>query len=191
MSTESNDETPHDAELSEIPVEVEAPTASAVAPDHVAELEVKLAVALVEVRENKDKFLRAAADTENQRKRGRRDVEDAKHDTRSKVLKEILPVLDNLERAVEHASAGPSNEVGMLEGLRLVMRQFATAFERLEVTTIAAEGQPFDPNLHEAISQQESEDAAPGTVISVLQKGYKAGDKLLRPALVVVAKAKA
>ena len=78
----------------------------------------------------------------------------------------------------------------MLEGLRLVVRQFATAFERLDVTTIVAEGQPFDPNLHEAISQQETEDAAPGTVLSVLQRGYKAADKLLRPALVVVAKAK-
>ncbi|HPH67736.1 MAG TPA: nucleotide exchange factor GrpE, partial [Kofleriaceae bacterium] len=106
----------------------------------------------------------------------------------------ILPVLDNLERAVEHASAtqaASAGEAGMLEGLRLVMRQFATAFERLDVTAIVAEGQPFDPNLHEAISQQETADAAAGTVLSVLQRGYKAGDKLLRPALVVVAKAKA
>ena len=78
----------------------------------------------------------------------------------------------------------------MLEGLRLVVRQFATAFERLDVTPIVAEGQPFDPNLHEAISQQETSDAAPGTVLSVLQRGYKAADKLLRPSLVVVAKAK-
>jgi molecular chaperone GrpE len=71
-----------------------------------------------------------------------------------------------------------------------VLRQFTTAFERLEVTPIEANGQPFDPNLHEAISQQES-DQAPGTVVQVLQRGYKSGERLLRPALVVVAKAKA
>ncbi len=70
-----------------------------------------------------------------------------------------------------------------------MLRQFTTAFERLEVHSVEAMGQPFDPNLHEAISQQES-DAAPGTVVQVLQRGYKSGDRLLRPALVVVAKAK-
>jgi molecular chaperone GrpE len=70
-----------------------------------------------------------------------------------------------------------------------VLRQFATAFERLEVTAVDALNQPFDPNLHEAISQQES-DQPPGTIIQVLQRGYRAGDRLLRPALVVVAKAK-
>lgn len=179
-------------DVTEIPVEVEAPDSSNIA-QQLADLTAKLAASQQETRDQKDKFLRAAADIENQRKRGRRDVDDAKHDTRVKVLKEILPVLDNLERAVEHASQGQSataGEAGMLEGLRLVVRQFATAFERLDVTTIVAEGQPFDPNLHEAISQQETNDAAPGTVLSVLQRGYKAADKLLRPALVVVAKAK-
>ena len=71
-----------------------------------------------------------------------------------------------------------------------MLRQFLTAFERLEVTPIEAAGQPFDPNLHEAISQQES-DQPPGSVVTVLQRGYKSGDRLLRPALVVVAKPKA
>ena len=74
--------------------------------------------------------------------------------------------------------------------MRLVLRQFATALERCEVTAVPAEGQPFDPNVHEAIGQQES-DAAPGTVVSVLQKGYRLSDRLLRPAMVVVAKPKA
>jgi molecular chaperone GrpE len=199
MSTETPTETNLEAvapdgaaDVTEIPVEVEAPSDGSAAL--IADLEAKLATAQQEVRDAKDKFLRAAADTENQRKRGRRDVEDAKHDTRVKVLKEILPVLDNLERAVDHASTtqtAAAGEAGILEGLRLVMRQFATAFERLDVTAIVAEGQPFDPNLHEAISQQETADAAAGTVLSVLQRGYKSGDKLLRPALVVVAKAKA
>ena len=71
-----------------------------------------------------------------------------------------------------------------------MLRQLMTAFERLDVTPVEAQGQPFDPNLHEAISQQES-DLPPGSVVTVLQRGYKSGDRLLRPALVVVAKPKA
>lgn len=76
-----------------------------------------------------------------------------------------------------------------VDGVQLVLRQFMTAFERLDVTPIDAMNQPFDPNLHEAISQQESDQPA-GSIIQVLQRGYRAGDRLLRPSLVVVAKAK-
>ena len=132
--------------------------------------------------------MRAAADLENFRKRSKRDLDDARHDSKTRVLKEMLPVVDNLERAVQHAGGGEGAAV--LEGVKLVLRQFTQAFERLDVKPVEAEGKPFDPNLHEAIGQQES-DLAPGTVVTVLQSGYKLGDKLLRPALVVVAKAKA
>jgi molecular chaperone GrpE len=183
-----------------IPVEVEAPdpagapaeaavTDAAAQADPVAELTAKLAAAEKEKKDNWDRYLRAAADMENLRKRQKRELEDAKFDTKNKVLKEMLPVVDNLERAIEHA-AGAGEKNPIVEGVQLVLRQFTTAFERLEVTPIDAQGQPFDPNLHEAISQQES-DLAPGTVVQVLQRGYKAGDRLLRPSLVVVAKAKA
>jgi molecular chaperone GrpE len=182
-----------------IPVEVEAPEpagatadageASSAAPDPVTELTAKLAAVEKEKKDNWDRYLRAAADMENLRKRQKRELEDAKFDTKNKILKEMLPVVDNLERAIEHAGgAGEKNPI--VEGVQLVLRQFTTAFERLEVTPIDAQGQPFDPNLHEAISQQDS-DLAPGTVVQVLQRGYKAGDRLLRPSLVVVAKAKA
>ena len=104
----------------------------------------------------------------------------------------MLPVVDNLERAIEHAvsSAEGGSPGPIVDGVQLVLRQFATAFERLEVTPIEAMGQPFDPNLHEAISQLES-DQPPGTIIQVLQRGYRSADRLLRPTLVVVAKAKA
>jgi molecular chaperone GrpE len=173
-----------------IPVEVEAPEgAAAEAADPIKELEAKLAAAEKEKKDNWDKLLRAMADLENTRKRQKRELEDAKFETKNKVLKEMLPVVDNLERAIEHASsAGEKNPI--VEGVQLVLRQFSTAFERLDVTSIDAMGQPFDPNLHEAISQQESDQPA-GTVIQVLQRGYRAGERLLRPALVVVAKAKA
>jgi molecular chaperone GrpE len=133
-----------------------------------------------------DKYLRAIADLDNMRKRVKREIEDATFDIKQKVLKAMLPVVDNLERALEHAG----NEASPLaEGVQLVLRQFQTAFERLDVTPIEAAGQRFDPKLHEAISQQES-DASPGTIVQVLQRGYRADDRLLRPALVVVAKAK-
>jgi len=169
------------AESGVFPVEVEAP-----APD--AGPDAKIAVLEKEKKDNWDRYLRAAADLENLRKRQKREIDDAKLEAKGRVLKEMLPVVDNLERAIEHATSQAGTNP-IVEGVQLVLRQFLTAFERLEVTSIDAAGQPFDPNLHEAISQQDS-DAPPGTVVQVLQRGYKASDRLLRPALVVVAKAK-
>ena len=187
---------PAPADTGVIPVEVEPPDppAAAVAADPVAALEQKLAAAEKEKKDNWDRFLRAAADGENARKRQKRELDDARFETKNRVLKEILPVVDNLERAVEHTTAAEIADdphlKAIVEGVQLVLRQFQTAFERLEVSPVPAEGQPFDPNMHEAISQAESE-LPPGTVVQVLQRGYRAGDRLLRPALVVVAKAKA
>ena len=169
-----------------IPVEVVPPGEEKAAEAN--PLEAKVATLEKEKKDNWDRYLRAAADLENLRKRQRREIEDAKLEAKGKVLKEMLPVVDNLERAIEHAKQ-QSGDSPIIEGVQLVLRQFLTAFERLDVTPVEAAGQPFDPNLHEAISQQES-DAPPGTVVQVLQRGYKSGDRLLRPALVVVAKAK-
>ncbi|HEX4417402.1 MAG TPA: nucleotide exchange factor GrpE [Kofleriaceae bacterium] len=176
------------AETGVFPVEVEAP-ATIAGPGPAAELEAKIAGLEKDKKDNWDRYLRAAADLENLRKRQKREIDDAKLESKGRVLKEMLPVVDNLERAIEHATVQAGTNP-IIEGVQLVLRQFTTAFERLEVTPIEANGQPFDPNLHEAISQQES-DQAPGTVVQVLQRGYKSGERLLRPALVVVAKAKA
>lgn len=156
----------------------------------VAQLRARLSALEAEKKEEHDRLLRVAADLENLRKRQRREVDDARNDTKMRVLKEILPVADNLERALQ-VSTGEGESAAVLDGVRLVQRQFLQALERLEVSPIEAELQPFDPNLHEAISQQESADHPPGTVIAVLQRGYKSGERLLRPSLVVVAKAKA
>jgi molecular chaperone GrpE len=176
-----------------IPVEVTPPDMPTGAPavDRVAELEQQLAATEKEKKENWDRYLRAAADVENQRKRAKRELDDVRFETKTKVMREVLPVVDNLERAIEHAGATDDAAVKpLVEGVQLVLRQLQTAFERLDISVIDALGQPFDPNQHEAISQQES-DQPPGTVVQVLQRGYRAGDRLLRPALVVVAKAKA
>jgi molecular chaperone GrpE len=177
-----------------IPVEVVPPDAPA--EDPIAVLEAKIATLEKDKKDNWDRYLRAAADVENLRKRQKRELDDAKFEAKTKVLKEILPVVDNLERAIEHAgsagtgAAASAGNAPIIEGVQLVLRQLITAFERLDVTPIEAMGAPFDPNLHEAISQQESE-APPGSIVQVLQRGYKSGERLLRPALVVVAKPKA
>jgi molecular chaperone GrpE len=179
------------AENGELPVEVEPPEggiADVQAPAPADAVEARIAALEKDKKDNWDRYLRAAADLENLRKRQKREVDDARLESKGRVLKEMLPVVDNLERAIEHAtSQAGSNPI--VEGVQLVLRQFLTAFERLDVTPIEAGGQPFDPNLHEAISQAES-DSPPGTVVQVLQRGYKSGERLLRPALVVVAKAK-
>ncbi len=186
-----------------IPVEVEAESDADAppverapkAPPTAAEYEAKIASLESGKKEYWDRYLRAAADLENFRKRTKREMEDARYDAKVKTLKEMLPVVDNLERAIEHAAgggtggpnAGAPSPSPIVEGVQLVLRQFQTAFERLEVVAVEAQDKPFDPNLHEAISQQESE-APPGSVVQVLQRGYKIGERLLRPALVVVAK---
>lgn len=156
-------------------------------PPTAAEYEAKIASLEQGKKETYDRYLRAAADMENLRKRTKRELEDARYDAKTKTLKEMLPVVDNLERAIEHASSSGGNNP-IVEGVQLVLRQFQTAFERLDVVAVEALEKPFDPNLHEAISQQESDTAAPGTIVQVLQRGYKIGERLLRPALVVVAK---
>jgi len=166
-----------------ITVEVEA------AEDPVAALEARLAELDKEKQQTYDRLVRTAADLDNLRKRSRRDVDDARVDERFKVLREVLPVIDNLERAIEHAGQSDEPGQGMVEGVQLVLRQFQQALERCDVSTFEAVGQPFDPNLHEAIAQVETDEVAPGAVVKVLQRGYKAGTgRLLRPALVVVAR---
>ncbi len=168
-----------------IPVEVDTsdlPIDPAAA--RIAQLEAQLGAAEKDKKDTYDKYLRSVADLDNYRKRTKRDIDEAKAEAKTKVLKEILPVVDNLERALAHEGADVN---AVLEGVRLVQRQFLTALERLDVTPVDAMGAPFDPNLHEAIGQEES-DAPPGSVAKVLQTGYKLGDRLLRPALVVIAK---
>jgi molecular chaperone GrpE len=137
-----------------------------------------------ELKELKESRIRIAADFDNYRRRTRREIEDARDDGKVQVLKELLPVFDNLERALSHAGAA---EGGLIEGVRLTMRQLYTALERFEIKPIDAKGKAFDPQLHEAIQQVESAEPA-GTVVEEFQRGYSLGKKLLRPALVSVSK---
>lgn len=138
----------------------------------------------------KEKMLRVAADFENFRKRARRDQDDAVHSARVEVLKEMLPVFDNLARAVEHGDS-VQDIAPILEGAKMVTKQFEENLARFGLKRIKAEGEIFDPMVHEAIAQEESTEVEPGVVLREFLSGYMLGDRLLRASMVVVARAPA
>ena len=146
-----------------------------------------LEAAQTELARVRDQLLRMAADFDNYRKRTRREVGDAERRAREELLRELLPVFDNLERAATHA-ASASDVQAVADGVGLVMRQFGDTLSKLGIERIPTQGQVFDPTLHEAIQQLASNELAPGTIASEIQAGYRMGDRLIRPALVVVAK---
>ena len=140
-----------------------------------------------EVARLKDQLLRTLADFDNFRKRTRREVSDAERIAREDLLRELLPVFDNLERASQHAG-GSTDVQSLADGIQLVMRQFQDTLAKLGVERVATVGQPFDPAVHEAVQQVESADLPPGSVAQELLAGYHVGDRLIRPAMVVVAR---
>ncbi len=146
-----------------------------------------------EANQFKEKWMRTAADFDNYRKRSRREVSDAEKKGRDNLLKDLLPVFDNLERATAHAGGSETDETqnvkGLVDGIELVMRQFRDSLSRVGIERVESVGQPFDPSVHEAIQHLETTDFAPGSIAAEVQPGYKEGDRLVRPALVVVAKA--
>jgi molecular chaperone GrpE len=159
--------------------------------DPAAQLQDQLALVEKEKKDVYDRLLRTAADFDNFRKRSRKDMDDARVKAREDVLKEILPGIDNLERAIGAANDPNAGVSSVVDGIKLVLRQFQSALERFEVKGFQSVGQPFDPGRHEAISQLESSEHPPGVIAAEMQRGYTIGSRLLRPALVAVAKAPA
>lgn len=142
-----------------------------------------------ERRELNDRLLRLAAEFENYKRRSRKELDDAVLRGLEGVLKELLPPLDNLDRAIVAARGANAAGAGaLLEGVQLVQKQFFTALEKLQVKCFEAEGKPFDPNFHEAVQQVDSPTLPPGTVAAVYQRGYihTTTNRLLRPAMVAV-----
>lgn len=135
----------------------------------------------------KDQLLRTAADYDNFRKRTKRELEDARRRGQEETLREILPVLDNLERALE-ASGQAADVEAVAEGVRMVLKGFEDVAQRLGLRRLEALGNAFDPNEHDAIQQLETGEHPPGTVVAEVVPGYRLGERLLRPALVVVAR---
>jgi molecular chaperone GrpE len=148
-----------------------------------------LAQAQAEAARHKEAWLRSAADFDNFRKRARRELEEARRAGKEDVVRTLLPVFDNLERALQSAQR-TSDVKAMADGLSMVQRQFTDALGREGIVRVPTVGQAFDPSVHEAIQQVETGDHEPGTIIAEVQPGYRQGDRLLRAAMVVVARSK-
>ncbi len=136
---------------------------------------------------NLDRALRAQAEMENLRKRTTRDVENAHKYALEKFVNELLPIVDSLELGMAAAVGNDANKE-LLEGMQLTLKMFLTALEKFGVNQLSPEGEKFNPEQHEAVSMQEVEGKDAGTVITVMQKGYELNGRLVRPAMVMVAK---
>ncbi len=136
---------------------------------------------------NLDTALRAQAEMENLRKRTARDIENAHKYALDKFVNELLPIMDSLELGLSAAESA-ENIDDLREGMTLTMKMFSTAMEKFNVKTIDPAGEKFNPEQHEAVSMQEIEGTESGTVAMVMQKGYELNGRLVRPAMVVVAK---
>lgn len=147
-------------------------------------LEEKLVAAESEVVILKDKLLRSVAELDNTRKRQRKELGDAKREGKESAFKDLLPVFDNLERAV---NSGNTDAKIMADGINIVVSQFEVSLKKIGAKRISSVGEMFNPNLHEAIQQADSDKPA-GTIVQELQAGYMLGDYVVRAAMVVVAK---
>lgn len=156
--------------------------------DTVPDIQAQLGAVETELKETKERLLRIAADYENFRKRSKREQEESLFRGREEVLKELLVVFDNLERATEAAGTHVKDEASsaIVEGVNMVQKQFADGLGRFGLEKFESVGKVFDPNFHEAISQEHSDEHPPGVVVKEYQKGYMLGQRLLRAAMVVV-----
>ena len=162
---------------------------TAAAPDELDSLRQQLAAAEAKAAENWDKALRAVAELENVRRRVERDSAQAQKYALERILGDLIGVNDSLELALKAVANEDEETRKHLAGVELTQKQLWQALERHGVTQLDPQGQPFNPELHEAVSMLESAELAPNHVLSVMQKGYKLHDRLLRPAMVVVSKA--
>jgi molecular chaperone GrpE len=152
-----------------------------------AEAPDALAEAKAEAARMKDQWMRAAADFDNFRKRTRKELEDTRKAGREDLLKDFLPIFDNLERAINSAQRA-TDVKAVAEGLQMVLRQYFDMLARGGITKVPTVGAHFDPSHHEAIQQVETDEHPPGTVVAEVQPGYLQGERLIRAAMVVVAK---
>ena len=141
----------------------------------------------------RDQLLRTAADFDNFRKRTRKDLEEAERRGKEDVIREVLPVLDNLERALGAstslaADAGAAEVKAIMDGVKMVLKLFEDQAGRMGLSKVKAVGERFDPSVHDAIQQVETDEHPAGTVMQEIVAGYRLGDKLVRPAMVVVAR---
>ena len=139
------------------------------------------------VEENYDLYLRSQAEMDSMKKRFQKEKQDLIKFSNESLVKQLLPVMDNLEKAILH-SEDKNSLHALKEGVELTLKMFTETLEKAGLEVVKAVGEPFDPNCHEAISEQEDEDVEPKTVLQELQKGYFLNKRLIRPAMVIVSK---
>lgn len=166
---------------SESAAETEQPSAEQVEASAVDALQAELSAA-------KDQALRVQAEMQNLRRRAERDVENAHKYALDKFVAELLPVVDNLERAIAAIDSDNDAMKAVVDGIELTLKSFGDVLSRFNVEVVDPHGEPFNPEFHQAMSMVENSDVSPNTVIDVFQKGYTLNGRLVRPAMVVVAK---
>lgn len=176
-----------DAEVVNNEAEVQSEEIDAIA--HIVQLQAELAEAKATIEGQKDSVIRAAADNDNIRRRAAIDVEKAHKFALEKFANELLPVIDNLERAVEFSDKENEALKPLIEGIELTQKSFIDAVAKFGVELVNPQGEKFNAEFHQAMSMQPSEDVEPNTVIAVMQKGFTLNGRLLRPAMVMVSKA--
>ena len=183
-AAEQADVTFDSAEEAELEGEIQSPE-----QQRIAELEVALAASEAKFTEQKDSVMRAIADADNVRKRAEGEIDKARKFALERFAGELLPVADNLERAIQVAD--PANEAikGVVEGVELTLKSFVNTIEKFGLKVIDPQGQPFNPEQHQAMGMQENAELPPNTVMAVMQKGYEINGRLLRPAMVMVTRA--
>lgn len=192
LNEQESSEQPSDpitaVEEEQAPAPHEAETATAALAVEVAELQRRLTEAETKAQENWDHFLRARAEMDNVRRRSERELENAHKFALERFAGELLGVKDSLEMGLTAASEHAADAAKLLEGTELTLKMLNAAFTKFGIVELDPKGERFDPARHEAMATQPAAEAAPNTVLQVVQKGYLLNDRLLRPAMVIVAR---
>jgi molecular chaperone GrpE len=159
-------------------------------PNAIQAMEAKLAETEVALKTATDRYMRTVAELDNFKKRTARETEEFRKYANTALVQKLLPALDNMERAMDSAGSPAAGASAILEGLRMTLADILKVFGEFHVKPVEAEGKPFDPVYHMAVAHEETDAADPDTVIRVFQKGYIMHDRLIRPAMVSVAKAR-
>jgi molecular chaperone GrpE len=197
MTEEKKEEKPIEEDFegvdAETPEADEAPSAESGDQKIIEDLKAELAATEEAGKAFEDRYMRLYAEFENYKKRAAREAKEFRKFANEALVKEMLPVIDNLERAIHSSSSQENNQENyrdkILEGVTMTLNEILKVLERFNVKPVEALGQPFDPNYHEAVAQEESNVHEDNTVIREFQKGYLLHDRLIRPAMVVVSKA--
>jgi len=185
MNTEQTETLPEAGRTGDDPTESSEANPESLTAEAVADLKAQAAKA----KESYEQLLRTTADFDNYRKRAVRERQDAVKFANESLLQKLIPALDNFDMAIAAAAAAKEGATQSLQtGVNMILSQLRNALAEAGLEEIDATGKPFDPNFHEAVSQQETNDTPEGQVVQQLRKGYRLRERLLRPATVIVAK---